>query len=256
MVTIEGEVTEGGVAAVLAVLAEEVGVDLPRCVVVVVPLHLSEVATVVAAGEDFEAAVDAPEEGMCFASLTTTPVTRNLPSSVFMRGQRADIDPRIANNSDKALVATFASHSSDPDSMPLRPDFGTEGREIKLRTNFFPVRVPKGPLYEYDVAITPAAGTSARRVKRRIYQLAEQTTTWKQANMTGKVAHDSSAKLISSFQLPQPLAIKVPYYDEDESGPPQKGGKEYTLTIKFIQEIDTSNLMRYLFCSLRFWMVV
>ncbi|KAF8128683.1 Piwi domain-containing protein [Boletus edulis] len=164
-----------------------------------------------------------------------------------MRGRPANIDQRIADGSDKALVASFASSSrTGDDSMPLRPDFGTEGKEIKLRTNFFPVRVPKGPLYEYDVAITPAAGTSARRVKRRIYQLAEQTTAWTQANMTGKVAHDSSAKLISSFELPQPLTIKVPYYDEDESGPPQQGGKEYTLTIKFIQEIDTSNLLSYL----------
>ncbi|KAG6380186.1 PAZ domain-containing protein [Boletus reticuloceps] len=153
---------------------------------------------------------------------------------VFMRGRPAIIDRRITDDSDKALVASFASSSR------------TEGREIKLRTNFFPVRVPKGPLYEYDVAITPAAGTSARRVKRRIYQLAEQTTAWQQANMTGKVAHDSSAKLISCFELPQPLTIMVPYYDEDESGPPQQGGKEYTLTITFIQEIDTSNLLSYL----------
>lgn len=171
-----------------------------------------------------------------------------------MRGQPAEIDRRIADGSDKALVATFAASrsSAEPDSMPLRPDFGTEGQEIKLRTNFFPVRVPKGPLYEYDVAITPVAGTSIRRVKRRIYQLAEQTTAWKQVGMKGKVAHDSSAKLISAFLLPQPLTIKVPYYDEDESGPPQQGGKEYTLTIKFIQEIDTSNLVRYLLRPLRF----
>lgn len=161
-----------------------------------------------------------------------------------MRGRPAEIDKRIADDSDKQLVATFSPSSSDPDSMPSRPNFGTVGVEIKLRTNFFPVRVPKGPLYEYDVSITPASGTAARRVKRRIYQLAEQTTTWKQAGMTGKVAHDSSAKLIAAFLLPQPLTIKVPYYDEDESGPPQKGGKEYTLTITFIQEIDTSNLTR------------
>lgn len=171
-----------------------------------------------------------------------------------MRGQPAAVDRRIADDSDKALVATFAASrsSASPDSMPLRPDFGTDGKEIKLRTNFFPVRVPKGPLYEYDVAITPVAGTAARRVKKRIYQLAEQTTAWQQANMTGRVAHDNSAKLISAFLLPQPLVIKVPYYDEDENGPPQQGGKEYTLTFRFTQEIDTSNLMRYLFCLLRF----
>lgn len=172
-----------------------------------------------------------------------------------MRGQPANIDQRITGDSDKALVATFSRSNAGPDSMPLRPDFGTAGREIKLRTNFFPVRVPKGSLYEYDVAITPVAGTATRRVKKRIYQLAEQTTAWGQAGMAGRVAHDSSAKLIAAFLLPQPLTIKVPYYDEDENGPPQTGGKEYTLTINFIQEIDTSNLLRYLLRILRFRMV-
>ncbi|KAF9242311.1 ribonuclease H-like domain-containing protein [Melanogaster broomeanus] len=167
---------------------------------------------------------------------------------VFMRGQRADIDPRIADNSDKALVASFQAPRArtDRDSMPFRPDFGTDGREIKLRTNFFPVKVPKGPLYEYDVAITPVAGTAIRRVKRRIYQLAEQTSAWQQAGMVGRVAHDSSAKLIAAHILPQPLTIRVPFYDEEETAPPQTGGKEYTLTVKFIQEINTGSLMSYL----------
>ncbi|KIK78298.1 hypothetical protein PAXRUDRAFT_834618 [Paxillus rubicundulus Ve08.2h10] len=167
---------------------------------------------------------------------------------IFMQGRRVDIDRRIADNSDKALVASFqaAIKRADHDSMPFRPDFGTDGREIKLRTNFFPIQVPKGPLYEYDVAITPVAGTAIARVKRRIYQLAEKTVAWKQAGMAGAVAHDSSAKLIASRILPQPLTIKVPYYDDDEGGPPQKGSKEYTLTIKFIQEINTGNLVSYL----------
>ncbi|KAF9224760.1 Piwi-domain-containing protein [Gyrodon lividus] len=167
---------------------------------------------------------------------------------VFMQGQRAEIDRRIADNSDKTLVASFqAAHArTDHDSMPFRPDFGTDGKEIKLRTNFFPVRVPEGPLYEYDVAIAPVAGTAVRRVKRRIYQLAERTTAWQQAGMVGTVAHDSSAKLIAARILPQPLTIRVPYYDDDESGPPQQGGKEYTLTITFIQEINTGNLVSYL----------
>jgi hypothetical protein len=127
--------------------------------------------------------------------------------------------------------------------MPLRPDFGTVGVPIKLRTNFFPVRVPKGPLHEYDVAITPAAGTAVRRVRRRIFQLAEQTTEWQNSGMRGTVAHDSSSKLISARVLAQPLTIKVPYSDDDDQ-PLEKGGKEYTLTIKFIQEINTQDLMR------------
>jgi hypothetical protein len=130
----------------------------------------------------------------------------------------------------------------------LRPDFGKEGRGIKLRANFFPVKVPKGPLYEYDVSISPTAGTAIRRVKRRIFQLAEQTPDWASAGLRGVVAHDHSSKLISAKQLrvSPPLSIRVPFYDEDEQGP-QPGGKEYTLTIEFIQSIDTSGLVKYVF---------
>lgn len=136
---------------------------------------------------------------------------------------------------------------NDPDSMPLRPDFGTVGEPIKLRTNFFPVRIPKGSLNEYVVAITPVAGTATRRVKSRIFKLAEETTAWQLAGMSGAVAHDSSTKLISARLLAQPLAIKVPYYDDDKPGPPAKGTKEYkeyTLTISFVQEINTQDLTR------------
>ncbi|KAJ8590502.1 argonaute-like protein [Rhizopogon salebrosus TDB-379] len=133
--------------------------------------------------------------------------------------------------------------------MPLRPDFGTVGEPIKLRTNFFPVRIPKGSLNEYVVAITPVAGTATRRVKSRIFKLAEETTAWQLAGMSGAVAHDSSTKLISARLLAQPLAIKVPYYDDDKPGPPAKGTKEYkeyTLTISFVQEINTQDLTSYL----------
>ena len=131
--------------------------------------------------------------------------------------------------------------------MPLRTDFGTVGQPIKLRTNFFRVLTSKESLNEYSVAITPVAGTATRRVKRRIFQLAEQTTSWKQAGMSGTVAHDSSAKLISARDLAQPLTIKVPYYDDDATGPPAKGDKkykEYTLTITFVQKINMQDLMR------------
>lgn len=134
----------------------------------------------------------------------------------------------------------------NPNELPLRPGFGTLGRQIKLRANFFPVRVPKGPLFEYDVSISPVAGTAVKRVKRRIFQLAEQTQEWHSYGLRGCVAHDHSAKLISSRQLPQPLSIRVPYSEEDE----ESSGKEYTLTITFIQPIDTSGLVRYIYCQI------
>jgi hypothetical protein len=148
----------------------------------------------------------------------------------------------LSGNSDGALVASLQSLVVRDNDMPPRPDFGTSGAAVKLRTNFFPVKVPKGPLYEYDVAITPVAGTAIRRVKRRIFQLAEQSSDWARAGLRGVVAHDHSAKLIAAKKLPQPLAITVPFYEEDQT--PQEGGKEYTLKIQYTQDIETASLLK------------
>ena len=167
-----------------------------------------------------------------------------------MHGQPADIDPRIADESDKALVASFRAGVDSA----FRPDFGTDGEEIKLRTNFFPVRIPLGlKLYAYDVAIIPDVYHAERHVKNRIYHLAERTTAWAQAGMSlpGRVAHDGHARLVAVYPLPQPLTIEVPYYDEDERGSPQQGSTTYTLTITFVQEIDTGSLARCLAFSIR-----
>ncbi|KAI0685180.1 argonaute-like protein [Cytidiella melzeri] len=178
---------------------------------------------------------------------------------VFNPGPAA-LDTRLQANSEDTLVQSLQSLRLNDNELPIRPGFGTLGTPIKLRTNFFPVKVPKGPLHEYDVKIAPAV--SIKRVKRRIFQLAEQTNDWGQAGMTGRVAHDHASKLISSFKLPQPLVIRITFSDEPDEAPRQqpakpKGGKkdgggkkptpkEYTLTIEYIQDLETQSLLNYL----------
>ncbi|KAJ7052794.1 argonaute-like protein [Mycena amicta] len=168
------------------------------------------------------------------------------PGGVFNPGP-ATIDARVSDNSDKQLVASRARITVGPNDLPLRRDFGTAGREIKLRANFFPIRLPRGPLYEYDVAISPVAGTAARRVKKRIFELAESSREWAQYGLTNKVVHDSSAKLVSVSQLPQPLQIRIPFYDADDNppAPTDKSYKEYTLKITFTQPLDIQALQEY-----------
>ncbi|KAH8101753.1 argonaute-like protein [Cristinia sonorae] len=179
---------------------------------------------------------------------------------VFAAGQPANIDSRLQDASQDQIVNALRALRLSETDLPTRPDFGTAGKAIKLRTNFFPVKVPKGPLYEYDVTITPAV--AIKRVKRRIFQLAENTADWANAGMTGIVAHDHASKLIAARALTQPLEIKVPFVDEDEAdqrnAPQQakgdkKGGKkgsrkisEYVLTINFVQELETQSLLNYL----------
>jgi hypothetical protein len=165
------------------------------------------------------------------------------PFRIFQSGVPANVDTRLTDNSQDSLVNALRSLRIKPNDLPVRPGFGTEGRPIKLRANFFPIKVRSSTYYEYDVALSPVAGTAVRRVKRRIFQLAEQSSDWERFGLKNTVAHDHSAKLISPKPLPQPLSICIPYYDEEDQ--PKAGGKEYTLTISFIQKNDLSALLRY-----------
>ena len=47
---------------------------------------------------------------------------------------------------------------------PSRPDYGSEGRQILLKVNHFQVKIPKGFIHHYDVAIFPEK--CPRRVNR------------------------------------------------------------------------------------------
>ena len=96
------------------------------------------------------------------------------PLSIFRSGVPANIDPRLIDNSQDLLINALRTLKQNPNELPVRPGFGTEGRPIKLRANFFPIKIRSSTYYEYDVALSPVAGTAIRRVKRRIFQLAEQ----------------------------------------------------------------------------------
>ena len=141
-----------------------------------------------------------------------------------------------------------------PTDLPPRPDFGTVGPTFKMRTNFFPVKLPKRTIFEYDITITPS--TTVKRVRRRIFELAEATPDWTTHGLKGKVAHDFASKLVAVNKLPDPLVIKIVFVEDDEDVKEKKKQKpkEYTLTFKFVKDLDTSNLLEYVHLYLFFSM--
>ncbi|PPQ70160.1 hypothetical protein CVT24_003887 [Panaeolus cyanescens] len=159
------------------------------------------------------------------------------------------VDSRLQDSSQDKLVAAMNGLSIQPTDLPPKPGYGTFGRPINLRSNFFAVRVEKGSLYEYNVEITPA--TAIRRVKRRIFQIAEESPSWASYGLMGTVAHDHSAKLISAKRLPQPLTLAIPFYDDDENGPTTKS-KTYHLNLTFVQKLDLDELRSYVSGDLRY----
>ena len=65
----------------------------------------------------------------------------------------------------------------EPLRFPRRPGFGTSGRSLQVRTNFFPVlSLPGQNIHHYEVTITPEANP---RTNRRLY------TLWEELNRNG-----------------------------------------------------------------------
>ncbi|KAH7882235.1 Piwi domain-containing protein [Phlebopus sp. FC_14] len=118
--------------------------------------------------------------------------------------------------------------------------------------NYFPVHIqPNTKIYQYSVKINSSKPSTdkkdiSRRVKQRIFQLAEETAEWQQAGMKDAVAHDSAEKLVACKVLPEPLMIRVFYYDDGQGPPPPPNALEYTLEITFNYEVDQKILQRCL----------
>jgi len=141
-------------------------------------------------------------------------------------------------------VQAFKGVKISDNNLPLRPGYGANGKQIALRTNFFPVTIPKGPFYEYHINIAPSI--SSKHMKRRIIQLAEDTLLW-QSNLEGYVVHDHSSKLVACQRLSETLTITVPLYPEENKRPPAPGSPpvpEYALTFDFVRDLETDSLER------------
>ncbi|KAF7290752.1 Argonaute-like protein [Mycena indigotica] len=159
---------------------------------------------------------------------------------IFREGIPATLPPRLSDNNHNALMQSFSRAKFNPDR-PLRPGYGTRGTPITLRANFFPVRLSIGVFYDYSMEITPK--TEIRRLKDRIFTLLEQSPQVKP--MLSHIAHDRSIRLVSARKLPQPLTIRVPFYEDGENGP-KAGGTVYTVEIKFDKELNIEELKKYL----------
>ncbi|PFH53610.1 hypothetical protein AMATHDRAFT_1253 [Amanita thiersii Skay4041] len=171
------------------------------------------------------------------------------------------------NDAQNQLIETFKTVSYQ-NKRPLRPEYGTDGNIITLRANFFPVRLPKGPFYDYSVIVTepnaPIEGSREGKAKkyasdntgnsdnaqeakinvstrRRIFQLMKQQPL---LLPFPSIAHDFSHRLVSATKLPQPLEVPVQYIEEGEITPGE-GAQVYNVRIQFLKELDINGIISY-----------
>ncbi|KAM6499862.1 argonaute-like protein [Amanita muscaria] len=189
---------------------------------------------------------------------------------IYPPNEPPTLHPRLNDNTQQQLVTSFKNAGYRPER-PLRPGFGTLGTPIKLRANFFAVKLPKGPYYNYAVVVTDTSPSSAKGgkkakakpqgddpaepptikspIKRRIFELLEVQPAFQPYKAF--VTHDSSQRMIAAKQLPQPLQITVTFIEEDETKP-SAGAKVYNVSIEYLGEIDLNVLRQYTEANLQY----
>ncbi|KZT18189.1 Piwi-domain-containing protein [Neolentinus lepideus HHB14362 ss-1] len=158
--------------------------------------------------------------------------------TIFAANIPAVVD-RQTNAAADQLVAAFKGLTISPDR-PLRPGYGTLGKQITLRANFMPVKVPKGTMYDYTIAISPSIRGGE---KRRLFDLIEAQPEY-QAHQN-YIAHDRGERLVSAKRLPDPLTMRIPYFEEGQPGPGQNA-KVYTVEITYQRDLDMGQLTQNL----------
>lgn len=93
-----------------------------------------------------------------------------------------------------------------------------------MRANFFTISLPKNPIYDYTVKITP---DPPKGIRGRIFQLLEQHP--KISPLARFIAHDKNDRLVSARKLDQPLEVTINHTDE---GAPPITAKPYQVELK------------------------
>lgn len=105
-----------------------------------------------------------------------------------------------------------------------------------MRANFFVVRLPKDPIYDYTVKMTPDPG---RGIKERIFQLLERHP--RISPHARFIAHDKGERLVSARELEQPLEMTINHTDE---GAPPGNARPYQVEIILRNPLDPQQLTK------------
>jgi hypothetical protein len=161
---------------------------------------------------------------------------------IFKRDSPATVQPHLSDQKLNSLISSLSPLRGTPER-PVRPGFGTLGTPIKVRANFFAVKIKKGQkFYEYNVNISGRKEKIPNGMKIRLFELLELHPRFGQYNPY--IAHDRSAKLYSAKQLPLPLVFDIKYFDDHKEGP-EPNANEYRVELEFIKEHDLSALNEY-----------
>ncbi|XP_022799706.1 protein argonaute-2-like, partial [Stylophora pistillata] len=165
----------------------------------------------------------------------TTPTSATVTSSsAALNREVENLTKKLGSSLGSGGHTTRQTQGNGGPRPPKRPGYGTKGRPIPLRANFFRLNVSPGlsDLYHYDVEITPER--CPKRVKRDVVN--EIINKYKKTTFQGHhPAFDGEKNLYSRIKLPVSAELEVKLPGED-------GGRDRVFKVK-IQLAATVSLL-------------
>ena len=155
---------------------------------------------------------------------------------------------QASKTKDSSALSLAGLSLSETPKLPRRPGYGTIGRPIVLRANYFQV-IPKPDLqiFRYHVDIIP--GTKVTRKKRRIFDLLVETVP-ALASARPAIATDRSAIIVTLKKLAlgstDSVEGQLMYYEAEEVGPKQEKPIVYEYKIQYTNTLSVQELLNYL----------
>ncbi|RIA82435.1 Piwi domain-containing protein [Glomus cerebriforme] len=140
--------------------------------------------------------------------------------------------------------------SSPPEGLKVtnfikRPSLGNQGREIRVRANFFEVTsLPEANIHHYDITITPEVPPS---LNRKVYQEFEELNS--KSNFNNILPVFDGRKNIFTFE---PLPFKdsatfdIILPEDDGSTSTKRQPRAFKIKLKKVNEINMKELQRFL----------
>ena len=135
---------------------------------------------------------------------------------------------------------------SDSITLPRRPGYGTSGRKIVLRANYFQLLPrPEQQWHRYFVDLQP--DETAKRKRRRIFTLLLNSDRF--AADSASMATDYGHIIVSAKKLElgdgNRATVPIVYFDADQAGP-GPSPKTYTAKIQLTGVLAVADLLQYL----------
>jgi hypothetical protein len=121
-----------------------------------------------------------------------------------------------------------------------RPSLGRQGREIRVRANFFEITsLPEANIHHYDVTITPQVPPL---LNRKVYQEFEKSNCSNKAVFDGRKNIFTCERL--SFNDSATFDIILP--EDDGSTSSRRQPRAFKIKLKKVNEINMEELQRFL----------